>query len=1312
MKKTFLSFLFGAIIIASTSVFVSCQDYQDEFSDLQEQIDDNNSTLSGQIASLESQLAALKTQHAKDVELLAQSDKELNDLIDKLAKQEANDVITLTQNLAQAKADIEKAMAEGDEKAMAAAKQAAADAQAALEQAMKYADQVAAAQAQKEAAAALKSANEASQKLYEDAIRQLKEVQENIIALHDKDIKAEQDARKAADDALTVAYTQADTDLKNLINSLIDGANADIKRANEEIKKAQELAQKAYDLAEKNSTAIADEAKRAKEAEEKAQTAAEAAQAAADKAQKTGDAAAQAAADAAKAAADEKLRAQKAESEIWDAIDANTQAIAKNAKDIKTNYADLKGKIQDAVSRIEKLEKGLEKVQNDLAIAQDSLKAHTAQLIALRASVSSLEGDVTTLQGEMATANENIETLFANLSQEVADREDADEDLQDQITKNLGLLKAEILRSTTRDNVLSDSIKANKADIDTLFNRVSKLNIELAQEIADREEADEALLDSIASVAEDLAALSNKVEGYYTELKGRIEVLESQLSNLFANDFAIITDVKLFYVEGPSVDFEYYNGFDTIAFPVQNEESLLEVESGKFAGTLSIVDGSFEVTDGYAVYLLNPTTESHVGQKMHWIDEKGAHHPYFTLGEAFVDTTDADYYYKRNFGGMRAENTDPDEFNKPLYRSAMSLAEVDTAMFLSVLKPEQGETIRISGDNDKSSAMLPVMTEQLFALVAQYKAFNENADTINEYCYGDFEFEGRPVKVNYGVSELGEIEFDATPNDTVPMCIKLDVTGDDDPAVYKEFLACVGAWDACGEAEDDAQLEAIDYVNGLCKDLNAVKDGPSAFADPTYLTISKDYMFWSFAFEYQVLDKNGNITVLNDTVIVTPAIEKATKTFEFTGTPTSAATQFTEAQAIDSFLVWNEKLPKCSEVEATFELVQGNVANSGIFTFGITPGYGDNTYYWDAFNAGKSDSYDFDATEGLKEVFIAYNPALVSLYQTYEWKVTVKFGETVISESTIIFNEERPAGHDIELIPITSAWNKAKTETIVWAQGYEGATEDALSDAWYKLQGSYTNILNYLEPIDSCGCTLAFVDSTDYADAAEFEVVTMPESANTFQLDVPAEAVQANTGYKELSFTVLEESGWWYDLAYGTNVFGLDSLFGGVHEFAIAYCSPIYYDGVTYNWEKQVYEGGCKLKKENYYIEFPRQETLINEADFIGSNDPSTSVVDPIKYFGEDRDYRILNIEVELGDAEEIKGEYPDYYVWNDPTNEYLFETLPTITEDGIYFKTYNEQPSLQSIPAFYYNFTVTDIWGCKKTYPFVISVNPNTPMN
>ena len=54
MNKKFLSVaLFGALMLASTSTFTSCKDYDDDISGLQQQVDANKKTLDEKLAALQ-----------------------------------------------------------------------------------------------------------------------------------------------------------------------------------------------------------------------------------------------------------------------------------------------------------------------------------------------------------------------------------------------------------------------------------------------------------------------------------------------------------------------------------------------------------------------------------------------------------------------------------------------------------------------------------------------------------------------------------------------------------------------------------------------------------------------------------------------------------------------------------------------------------------------------------------------------------------------------------------------------------------------------------------------------------------------------------------------------------------------------------------------------------------------------------------------------------------------------------------------------------------------------------------------------------
>lgn len=123
MNKKFLSAIMcGAMLTASTSVFVSCEDYGDDIAHLQEQIDQNAATaaseLAGKVAALEGQISTLKAAQDNLKDQLAEA---------KAAAAAAANEAAAAAAKAQATADAAQNGAD-DAKAAAAAAQAAADA--------------------------------------------------------------------------------------------------------------------------------------------------------------------------------------------------------------------------------------------------------------------------------------------------------------------------------------------------------------------------------------------------------------------------------------------------------------------------------------------------------------------------------------------------------------------------------------------------------------------------------------------------------------------------------------------------------------------------------------------------------------------------------------------------------------------------------------------------------------------------------------------------------------------------------------------------------------------------------------------------------------------------------------------------------------------------------------------------------------------------------------------------------------------------------------------------------------------------------
>ena len=211
MNKRFLStLLFGALFIASTSVFVSCKDYDDDIKNLQTQIDK---------AALKSELTALQTQLNN---ASANAETAMKNLEEKLAKQAAEQNASnadLQNQINAVKAAADEAAKDLAAKIEAAAK-AAADAQQAAGDAAEAAKAAkeAAEQAVKEAVEKLNAANAALSKQLEqlgnqmkeyvtatELSKQIEELKNSLV--HNDNAGAETDAYKAAIAELYKAIT-------------------------------------------------------------------------------------------------------------------------------------------------------------------------------------------------------------------------------------------------------------------------------------------------------------------------------------------------------------------------------------------------------------------------------------------------------------------------------------------------------------------------------------------------------------------------------------------------------------------------------------------------------------------------------------------------------------------------------------------------------------------------------------------------------------------------------------------------------------------------------------------------------------------------------------------------------------------------------------------------------------------------------------------------------------------------------------------------------------------------------------------------
>lgn len=144
----------------------------------------------------------------------------------------------------------------------------------------------------------------------------------------------------------------------------------------------------------------------------------------------------------------------------------------------------------------------------------------------------------------------------------------------------------------------------------------------------------------------------------------------------------------------------------------------------------------------------------------------------------------------------------------------------------------------------------------------------------------------------------------------------------------------------------------------------------------------------------------------------------------------------------------------------------------------------------------------------------------------------------------------------------------------------------------------------------------------------------------------------------------------------------MDSLWYAPYEFKVVFKSAI-------AW------ADFKFKKDLYEIEYPSKSLTIGD-DQITSDDPSTSTVDDITYFGNSKDVRIKNMSVKLKDTQFAS----------------LFKTIDFASDgSGIKIETAETVPGgVGSITtdAVTFTFSVEDFYGNVRDYDFKLKVKEN----
>ena len=450
--KSYLSKL-GVLLFGAMFAVAACQDYDEEIRKVNDKLTADKAELTEITEELDKAIAALEEKHDAD---LAKVNADLKGLADELAAAEK----ALEDAYKAADADLKKGYEDADKDLQAKINKAVEDATAAISGLQ----------------AALDAAKAELKKGYEDADAALRT---EVLAYVDNKVAA----------------------LKSELQTLIDVKVAELQ-AYDAALQAQITAEAA--AREAGDKKLADELKAAKE---------EAAKALAD----------------AKAEIAANLKAAKDELEATDAalqaqIDKLAEDVAKNAEDIAKLQEDLaaaKEELQDAIDAEEEA-----RINGD-AETLAAAKAYTDEELAdaVAALTEKHNADINEVKGLIESARA---ALQAAIDAEETARKAADADLQ-------AAIDAEEAAREAADSTLAASIESLRGELEEYIDKTDK-------KIAALEAADETLQQNIDKVAEDLEAFKEKAAEIYAT-KDELSAEKARLDELYQHVTDIKHDV-------------------------------------------------------------------------------------------------------------------------------------------------------------------------------------------------------------------------------------------------------------------------------------------------------------------------------------------------------------------------------------------------------------------------------------------------------------------------------------------------------------------------------------------------------------------------------------------------------------------------------------------------------------------------------------------------------------------------------------------------------------------------------------------------
>lgn len=1009
---------------------------------------------------------------------------------------------------------------------------------------------------------------------------------------------------------------------------------------------------------------------------------------------------------------------EKADQELNEAIKAATN----DAK----GYADIQA-AEAKKAAVEASQALIEKAISDLE--NGSLKAAKAkadEAYALAEQVQKLAGDnqkdIAKLVDNLGTTTKNLESADKALEDKLVgtqkDLEAAKKDIEkngaDIITINTALKSLEESNDkahkalSDKDDELKKLIDANQAAIkDIIDNKLTKLESDYKAAVKaledgavkDNAEAIKDLKDG--AVKNNTDAIKKLKDEDLKTINTYLDILEENLNNLITG--LILQDEQLEIVQAQVLSdvnktgltgktFTKVEGSKTyVIFPYQGA-------AGADAKTLVVGEWNVERVAGPVYYTINPTNVNFTDKANIQLENSLEKTPVGLSISAPEASTRTSAITSRAASAPKNGLYQSVITNSYNHFSGAKHAGFDNSYALYTSYKQKAQDGKVTDKKVYSKYELNINVKDAVAQTAP-SIVATGADTGTHPSTCDARY-----TVNYGETMTGK--FNLLPQNT-----EFGKSAAASPKVYRKYVEAVAVSNARNKAQTGNTLTTLlKAINDANKGvLNTIFEEDNENFDNIVVNIpdaSGNYSFVgsTVTFRYYIQNYNGTIyskdikvmfvkTLFNEDgmdIVHTPYASGINTTLHNLNADSKTDFQL-EANCIkvdDSNKLWYKNTNKIEVVAKDGLKLKKVEFYTGTKTPNWTASTAVATINMNGNASASVSGLGATALQSIKNMILVYDPADVEVEKVYNLEMrSYDLNGNTVSVLPIKFTMKYP-NHHADLIkpnpafftPFDANMNDAKALKgkllTAWANFHKATATAGVYNATYNVIAAFNTPYNNAD-----GCVISF----DYTDKADY--ISTPSHVakyakylpvNTWRLNYASAATDYTMEVPSAAVKFGEEHE--YTLQVAVENFGVKSLWYAQTNFKVVFKSAIAWADFKFN-------------QDAYEVEYPNHSLTITENQ-ISADDPSTSTVDKINYFGTARDSRIKETKVKLLDTQFAS----------------LFKSV-SVESNGIKVVTNEDVPGgVGSITSskIKFGFYVTDFYGNTKEYVFYVKVKEN----